>query len=374
MWERLASRAASCTVVGRSPRARLLQRALQAAGFAASCPERNATPSPGDVDVVVIVGAEQSAACLQMADAAVECADLLPALHVGQLVVLEGRVAPGTTEAAVAPLLRHHGFRPGADLHLACAPLAGAAERRSEVLGGVRVVGGITRACAELAGELLRPISACVLPLSSARAAEIACWARDVLDFTSAAVGGELALKGEALRIDAGEVLAAASAIDSCARAPVPDPSVPAPERLNGVAAELLAVAEGVSARLAERVAQAVERALEQAGRQPAGARVLVLGWPSHGKRNGNGPSENLLGALRRQGAEVRCHSPLPEGATPVQPLQAKALRASDCVVVLDGEGRYDLRFVARHAPLVVDGRLASTERVLTGGGEGVPA
>jgi len=372
LWERLTCRSATCLVVGRSPRARLLQRALQTAGFAASAPGTDPSPEASETDAVIIVGAAGATPCLQMADLAADCARLLPALRPGQLLVLEGRIAPGTTETAVAPLLRHHGLRPGADLHLACAPAPASAERGGEVSGGIRVVGGITAACTELAGELLRPIAACVLPLSSARAAEIACWVRDVLDCTDSAVAGEIALKSEALLVNAEEILSAAAAVGSGSRSALPDPTLPGPGRLNGVAAELLAAAEAVAARVTDRVAHAVEQALAQSGRDLHGARILVLGWPGASRHTGSGP--DLAEALRLQGAEVRCHALLPEGVAALQPLRAEVLRESDCVVVLDSQMRYDLTFIARHAPVLVDARLTSPDHVLSGGGEGVVA
>ena len=95
-------------------------------------------------------------------------------LRPGQLIILESTTYPGSTEEAVLPILESTGLKVGRDFYLAFSPeRINPGDNRYPPGSIPRVVGGITPRCRDIATALFRQVVDRVVPVSSARAAEM---------------------------------------------------------------------------------------------------------------------------------------------------------------------------------------------------------
>lgn len=100
--------------------------------------------------------------------------DISAYLEKGNLVVLESTSPPGTSKNVVAPILEKSGLIAGRDFYLAHCPeriLPGNTLR--ELIQNSRIMGGINRRSAEIAGELYRSFVEGEISLTDATTAEM---------------------------------------------------------------------------------------------------------------------------------------------------------------------------------------------------------
>src|SRR5262249_14966327 len=100
--------------------------------------------------------------------------EIVPRVHRGMLIVLESTSYPGTTEEIMLPSLQEGGLRAGVDFFLAFSPeRVDPSNERFKIRNTPKVVGGITAACGKVAAHLYQQAVEKVVPVSSARAAEM---------------------------------------------------------------------------------------------------------------------------------------------------------------------------------------------------------
>lgn len=136
-------------------------------------------------------------------------------LRVGNIVVLESTSPPGTTEkvgqwiGALRPDLKLPGNGSnGADIFLAHCPERVLPGRiMIEIVTNDRVVGGITRQCAEQAASIYRVFAKGEILLTDAASAELAKLVENAYRDVNIAFANELSLIAEKLHIDVWEVI-----------------------------------------------------------------------------------------------------------------------------------------------------------------------
>lgn len=137
---------------------------------------------------------------------------LLPRLRRGQLLVLESTTFPGTTEEVVQPRIESLGFAIGTDYFLAFSPeRVDPGNRRFTTANIPKVVGGVTRACTELAAALYRHVTSSVFEASSPRVAETAKLLENTFRSVNIALANELAFACRKIGVDPWEVIDAAA-------------------------------------------------------------------------------------------------------------------------------------------------------------------
>jgi len=144
---------------------------------------------------------------------------IAPRLRPGNIVVLESTSPPGTTESvaewigALRPDLRiPHNGDAGADIFVAHCPERVLPGRiMIEMVTNDRVVGGLTRRCAERAASIYRVFAQGEILLTDAASAEMAKLVENAYRDVNIAFANELALITEALHIDIWEVIALAN-------------------------------------------------------------------------------------------------------------------------------------------------------------------
>jgi UDP-N-acetyl-D-glucosamine dehydrogenase len=302
-------------------------------------------------------------------------------LQPGQLIVLESTTYPGTTEELLLPLLSEHGGAAGEDFFLAFSPeRIDPVNPRFKVRDIPKVVGGVTKACTNLASALYRQIVPNVMAVSSPKVAEMAKLYENVFRNVNIALANEFSFMCKRLGVNTREVIDAASTKPFGFMPFYPGPGVGGhcigidsnylawKMRLNGYDARFIHLAEEINQGMPEHVVGMLSEALNQRQKSLKGSRILVLGVAY--KRGVDdireSPAIEVISKLRQRGAEVRYSDPyVPalrvDGSTDSS-VQAddSEVRAADCVVILTDHPEFDYGRIAGSASLVVDTRNAT--------------
>jgi UDP-N-acetyl-D-glucosamine dehydrogenase len=297
-----------------------------------------------------------------------------------QLVVLESTTYPGTTEELVKPKLEETGLVIGQDIFLAFSPERVDPGNPSYHTRNIpKVVGGITSRCTELAASLYQQCVERVMPVSSARVAEMVKLLENTFRSVNIGLANEVALLCHSLGIDVWEV------IDAAATKPFGFmPFYPGPglgghcipidphylswkARQNGFEPRFIELAAQINARMPEYVVELVAEALNRQSKSVKGSGVHVLGVAY--KRGVSdcreSPALSVMKVLADRGATVSYSDPyVPELREEGFPLHSVPVRDAlengcDCVVILTDHADFDYAYVARKARAVVDARNA---------------
>lgn len=304
-------------------------------------------------------------------------------LRPGQLIVLESTTYPGTTEEVLLPILARGGLRVGHDFCLAYSPeRVDPGNRDYQIANTPKLVGGVTALCTSLAAALYEKAIVKVVPVSSARVAEMAKLLENIFRTVNIALVNELAMLCERMGINVWEVVEAAATKPFGFMSFQPGPGVGGhclpvdPVYLSWKAKEydfytnFITLASEVNANMPYFVVQKLLRVLTQRGGRVLGSRVFLLGVAF--KRNvadaRNSPALKLLELLREHGIEAAYHDPLiprldVRGVTLESvPLTPEGLGAADCVVIHTDHTGFNYDWIVEHARLVFDTRNATRD------------
>lgn len=153
-------------------------------------------------------------------------------LHKNQLIILESTTYPGTTEEVVLPLLNlspsiigekptklvhenHLGnarLEVGRDFYLAFSPeRVDPGNKQFTIKNTPKVVGGVTSHCTKIAQNFYSKVIQTVVPVSSAKTAEMTKLLENIFRIVNISMINELALLASKMDIDIWEVIQAAS-------------------------------------------------------------------------------------------------------------------------------------------------------------------
>lgn len=307
-------------------------------------------------------------------------------LRPGQLVILESTTYPGTTEEVMQPILETSGLRAGYDFWLAFSPERidpGNTEHTIE--NTPKVVGGIDATSTELATLALRQVVARsnVHPVSSTRVAELTKLLENTFRSVNIALVNELTQLCDRMGIDVWEVIGAAKTKPYGFMPFYPGPGVGGhcipvdPYYLAWKAREydfstkFIELAAETNQYMPFFTVDKLRRTLQADGVAIGGAKVLVLGAAF--KRDvddaRNSAAVRTIEVLSAEGADVTYHDPFipsvrlstglynADAALELKSvaLDAAAIRAVDCVLILVAHSRIDYEMVATHAKRVFD-------------------
>ncbi len=327
-------------------------------------------------------------------------------LRPGQLVLLESTTYPGTTDEVLLPLLEEGGLRVGTDIFLCFSP------ERVDPGNAVwhtrntpKVIGGVTAACAEAGVALYETIFDTLVPVESARAAELVKVYENTFRMINIALANEIAQACDRLGVDVWSVIDAASTKPFGFMRFTPGPGLGGhcipldPHYLSwkmrtlAYKTRLIELASEINAEMPAFVVRKVTDALNDGARAVRGSRVLVLGVAY--KRDiddlRESPALDIVKLLQEKGADVQYHDPFcpsiaDDGHTDLLhlPLHSvdltpEALAAADVVLIVTDHSGVDYDAVLAHAPLVVDTRgvlrgRTGDARVVGLSGDGSPA
>lgn len=328
------------------------------------------------------------------------------AMRPGQLVVLESTTYPGTTDEVLLPLLEESGLRVGEDVFVCFSPeRVDPGNPTWHTKNTPKVIGGVTPRCAAAGIALYETVFDTLVPVESARAAELVKVYENTFRMINIALANEIAQACDRLDVDVWGVIDAAATKPFGFMRFTPGPGLGGhcipldPHYLSwkmrtlAYRTRMIELASEINAEMPAFVVGKVADALNDVGKPVRGSRVLVLGVAY--KRDiddlRESPALEILRLLQQKGADVGYHDPYcPEiaddGHTDLDhlpllsvELTSDMLAATDAVVLVTDHSGVDYDAVLAHAPLVVDTRGVmrgrdGAARVVGLSGDGTPS
>jgi UDP-N-acetyl-D-glucosamine dehydrogenase len=303
-------------------------------------------------------------------------------LQKDQTVILESTVYPGATNDLVAPILEAtSNLKAGKDFYLAFSP-----ERVDPGNGQYRIqditklVGGINQASTDRAVEFYRTVFTTVLPLTSAKEAEMAKLLENTFRAVNIGLVNELATMAHGMGIDFWQVIDAAATKPFGFMPFYPGPGwgghcIPVDPfylswtaKANGLETGFIDHAGHINDRMPIYVVQRVSDLLNDRSKCLRGAKILLMGVAY--KRNvadmRESPALAIIDAFHKKGAEISYHDPyIPTfnyiGQTwHSQDVDLAGLREQDCVVIVTDHASFDYQALVRDSSLIFDTRNAT--------------
>jgi UDP-N-acetyl-D-glucosamine dehydrogenase len=302
-------------------------------------------------------------------------------LHPAQLIILESTTYPGTSDEVALPILEQSGLKCGEDFFFAFSPERIDPGNRSFPLEGIpKIVGGITPRCTELATTFYQHLVTEVVPVSSARTAEMAKLLENTFRIVNIGMANELALLADDLDVDVWEVIDAAATKPFGFMPFYPGPGlgghcIPVDPfylswkvREHGREAQFIELAGEINRQMPAFVVEKITEALNDQCHSVKGARVLILGvtYKKDVADTREAAALDIIRLLKKRGAQVRFHDPLVptlrvgEEVWQSVELTEEELRVADCVVVVADHSSYDYAWLVTHSRLLVDTRNAT--------------
>ncbi|WP_029476092.1 nucleotide sugar dehydrogenase [Deinococcus frigens] len=308
-------------------------------------------------------------------------AEIADRLRPGQLISLESTTYPGTTEEVMKPILEAGGLKAGVDFFLAHSPeRVDPGNARYTTKNTNKVVGGNDPVSLEVAVTFYRQTIEHVVPVSSAKAAEMVKVYENTFRAVNIALANEIALLCDRMGISVWEVLDAAFTKPFGIMPFYPGPGVGGhcipldPHYLEWKAREynfqthFIALAGETNRKMPEFVVDKAARVLNGARKALNGSRVLLLGmaYKSDLDDYRESPALEVYRLLQASGAEVSFHdSWTPEvnehgvQASGVE-LTDGVLQDADLVIITTRHSDVDYANVVEQSQAILDTRYAT--------------
>ena len=300
-------------------------------------------------------------------------------LRVGQLISLESTTYPGTTDEVMKPILEAtSGLKQGQDFFLAHSPeRVDPGNQRYTTKNTNKVVGASDPASLQIAKIFYEQTIDHVVPVTSAKAAELVKVFENTFRAVNIALVNELALLCDCMDLNVWEVLDAANTKPFGIMPFYPGPGVGGhcipidPHYLEWKAKEFnfethfIALAGEINRRMPEFVRQKAWRVLNQVGVAPSRSQILVMGVAY--KKNladwRESPSIDVIERLLEDHANIIYHDPfVPEINIHGQvfqsiPLTNEAISSADLVLIATDHSDIDYVNLINNAKAVLDTR-----------------
>ena len=306
-------------------------------------------------------------------------------LHAGLLVVLESTTYPGTTDEVVLPRMLRTGLVAGAEIFVAFSP-----ERidPANLVYGVRntpkVIGGVTSECCAVAAALYATVADAVVPVSTARTAEMVKLLENTFRAVNIGLINEVAIICGKLGVNVWEVIAAARTKPFGFMPFYPGPGLGGhcipidPFYLTWKAREFgqhtrfIELAGEINTAMPLHVVNQVAHALNAQKKPLNGSRVLALGlaYKADVDDMRESPTFLIMDRLKAQGATVDYYDPHIPVITPTREHAAwtgtksvcwgeATLRGYDAIVICTAHKGLDYASLVKWSPCLVDTRNA---------------
>jgi UDP-N-acetyl-D-glucosamine dehydrogenase len=308
-------------------------------------------------------------------------------LHPGMLIILESTTYPGTTDEVVQPMLEATGLKAGVDFFLAFSPeRVDPGNPTFQTHNVPKVVGGFTKNCSMLAGELYGSAIQTIVPVSSTRVAEMVKLLENTFRAVNIGLVNELALMCDRMNIDVWEVVDAAKTKPFGFMAFYPGPGLGGhcipidpfylswKAKQTGFDPRFIELAGHINGGMPHYVVDKVAEALNTRRKPVNGSSVLVAGVAY--KRDiddmRESPAMDVMGLLLGRGAKVSYADPyVPvvhgrewSGGYDIEAVDMTRghIGQYDCVVIVTDHKSFDYRALVEEADLIVDTRNAIKE------------
>ncbi|MEO0136205.1 MAG: nucleotide sugar dehydrogenase [candidate division WOR-3 bacterium] len=302
-------------------------------------------------------------------------------LRKGQLVILKSTTFPETTEKILLPILEESGLKVGKDFYLAfCPERIDPGNKKFGIANTPAVVGGVTKKCTEITTEFYKQFVNQVVPVSSARTAEMTKLLENTFRNVNIALVNEFAQLCERMgNIDIWEVIQAAKTKPFGFMPFYPGPGVGGhcipvdPYYLSYKAREydFHTVFIELSARVNEEmpyfvVNKTIEE-LSKSGVCPSKAKVLLLGMAFKKDISDlrDSPAIKVYQIIKDKVSKLDYNDP----HVPYFELNGKKIKSVrlnfsrlkeyDAVVILTDHSAYDYEKILKYSRLIIDTRNA---------------
>ncbi len=302
-------------------------------------------------------------------------------IHRGMLIILESTTYPGTTEEVLKPILEGSGLKVGRDIFLAFSPeRIDPGNKRYTIRNTPKVVGGVTPACTKRAVELYRRIIERVIPVSSAKTAELVKLLENTFRVINIGLVNEMTMLCRRMGVDVWEVVDAAATKPFGFMPFYPGPGIGGhcipvdplylswKAKLFNFTTRFIELADEINRRMPEYVVGLVADALNDHGKPIRGSHILLLGvaYKKDVADTRESPALEVLELLLRRGAHVLYNDPfVPELVSNGRrwcssELNEPLFEEVDCSVILTDHSLYDWPWIVNCSKLVVDTRNAT--------------
>lgn len=304
-----------------------------------------------------------------------------PYLRKGQIVSLESTTYPGTTEEELLPRVQEGGLKVGEDIFLVYSP-----EREDpgnpnfETRTIPKIIGGDTAACLEVGIALYEQAIDRVVPVSSAKAAEMTKLLENIHRAVNIGLVNEMKIVADRMGIDIFEVVDAAATKPFGFTAYYPGPGLGGhcipidpfyltwKAREYGLHTRFIELSGEVNQAMPEYVLSKLMDGLNNAGKALKGSKVLVLGiaYKKNVDDMRESPSVEIMELIEAKGGLVAYSDP----HVPVFPkmrehhfelsseaLTAENLASFDAIILATDHDKFDYPLIKEHARLIVDSR-----------------
>lgn len=302
-------------------------------------------------------------------------------LHKGILVVLESTTYPGTTEEVLKPILEKTGLECGKDFFLAYSPeRVDPGNKNYNTKNTPKVVGGMTPACADIAGLLYKSVlDGDVHLVSSPAVAEMEKILENTFRHINIALANEMAILCNKMGIDVWEVIDAAATKPYGFMPFYPGPGLGGhcipidPFYLTWKAREynyhtrLIELAGEINNSMPDFVIERCMQMLNKEKKALNGAKVVMLGLAYKKDIDDvrESPSLLILKELDKFGADWITVDPFVkefkfngEKHQPVE-LTQELLESADLVMITTDHSVFDYELIAKHSNAIFDTRNA---------------
>ncbi len=301
-------------------------------------------------------------------------------LRVGQLVSLESTTYPGTTEELMLPILAESGLVPDQDFFVAHSPeRVDPGNQRYTTKNTNKVVGGMGPNSKDVAVAFYQQTIDHVVPVSSAKAAELVQVYENTFRAVNIALVNEMALLCDKLELNVWEVLDAAFTKPFGIMPFYPGPGVGGhcipldPHYLEWKAKEynfntrFVALAGSINRQMPYFVREKIQRALNKVGKAPSRSKLLFVGvsYKKDLADERESPAFPVIDLLLEDSATIVYHDPFIPQAKIGDTMQKSIaltpenIASADAVVIITDHTDLDYSLLEKHALVIVDTRNA---------------
>jgi UDP-N-acetyl-D-glucosamine dehydrogenase len=306
---------------------------------------------------------------------------LLPYLRPGQILSLESTTYPGTTEEELKPRVEAQGFHIGKDFFLVYSPERedpGNPNFHTAIIP--KVCGGDTEACRQAGIALYTGVIEKVVPVSSAKVAEMTKLLENIHRSVNIGLVNEMKVLSEKMGIDIHEVIDAAATKPFGFVPYYPGPGIGGhcipidpfyltwKAREYGMHTRFIELAGEINSSMPKWVVNRTIDALNQYEKSLKNSKILILGiaYKCDVDDMRESPSLHIMEILREKGADVAYSDPY----VPIfpkmrehqfelvsEPLTPDNIARFDCVILATQHQIFDYDLIAKHAKLIIDTR-----------------
>ena len=298
--------------------------------------------------------------------------------HPGMLVVLESTTYPGTTEEVILPKLEEKGLTVGKDLFVAFSPeRVDPGNENFKTHNTFKLVGGVTKACQDVAKAFYEQSIVKIFPLSSPRVAEMAKVFENVFRSVNIALVNELTLLCDRMNINVYEVIDAAATKNFGFMPFYPGPGVGGhcipldpyylawKSKEYDIHTRFIELAGEINENMPYYVVSKLQRVLNQRGQCLKGADVLILGvtYKADISDERESPATKVMELLQQEKASLTYVDPFAPSVSILgeqyksQELTPGLLAKCSCVLILTAHSAFDYDMIVEKAPVVFDTR-----------------